>query len=820
MRRRILSVCIKAQLCFAISLPFYAILRSIPNKLGGVLCMGAAMVVLLFLPYLDLSKVRGPQFRPIFKPFYWFFIVTVMLLGWLGACPVEEENILKLHCILLEVLSMRFINSTSILFILQLYEGVIYKDLLWLIVVRRASCFNNQLYCFKSNLGVFLKIFTRLKNAYPFFKFLLCINLIEIPKKRSNVIYFTLKRAHCKYKLVTFFQRNYFKSTVCWKQKVCLDFFAKKWIKNNQKLNLKLWTLYCDPKKRAKIFSKINLKIILSHIQTFGFILSRRPCFFSKSVKFTKHKLPADILFLQTTFAKSFCSLVYAIYLVLRSKLNSKRRSLPFLSVHSFSAIFNARLLKSTPFYHSKKHRYFKKDLPFKAMLTIKGLLQLRRYARQYNKVMCLLLLKQSNFTHVSTQYKYSLRQFTLFKKESSGIRLKLPSVLVDKVWYFILKVLMYPMVEATNLKSSYSIKPICLKKNLVYFIYKRLHFMGSNSAFKKGYMRNYARHWNLCLTKGYADKGLMGIRKSCVSFTQNKYKSLKYYRNQFVLKFSLFKLIFKSAALSKLHKHIPLSSKLIFFITFWLYRYILNNVVAKIEKNSFYLNFFWNLSTKGLYSCLHSFFHPKGILTKPVVSKFWCFKHINSVLLFGKFNWLQTDRLRVKIYQFFLNKGIIPVVKPVIKFWNVVEKTSITFLGFAFLFNLRYKLQPSSWGILKQKHLKRDLVTLVIAKNSINCIKQCIKTIFHKKNSGLPITLLTFAVNSFLKGVIRYFAIAQTIKVQFRTLDLFYYKLLRKFLFFKHKSMSKVRTKVYKLFYKTNTFIFNQFKTLKTYQV
>merc|ERR1711871_1245709 len=56
-------------------LPFYAILRSIPDKLGGVLAIFAAIIVLLFLPVLHTSKVRSTAYRPLHKVFFWLFVV-------------------------------------------------------------------------------------------------------------------------------------------------------------------------------------------------------------------------------------------------------------------------------------------------------------------------------------------------------------------------------------------------------------------------------------------------------------------------------------------------------------------------------------------------------------------------------------------------------------------------------------------------------------------------------------------------------------------------------------------------------------------------
>ncbi len=66
-------------------LPFYAILRAVPDKLGGVALMFGAIAVLFFLPWLDTSKVRSARFRPIYKQFFWILVVVGLALGWCGA---------------------------------------------------------------------------------------------------------------------------------------------------------------------------------------------------------------------------------------------------------------------------------------------------------------------------------------------------------------------------------------------------------------------------------------------------------------------------------------------------------------------------------------------------------------------------------------------------------------------------------------------------------------------------------------------------------------------------------------------------------------
>jgi len=70
-------------------LPFYAILRSIPHKLGGVIAMFAALLVLLLLPYLNTSEIRSSSFRPLHRQFFWLLVLDYFILGWIGGCAPE-----------------------------------------------------------------------------------------------------------------------------------------------------------------------------------------------------------------------------------------------------------------------------------------------------------------------------------------------------------------------------------------------------------------------------------------------------------------------------------------------------------------------------------------------------------------------------------------------------------------------------------------------------------------------------------------------------------------------------------------------------------
>jgi len=74
-------------------LPFYAILRAIPDKLGGVLAMFGAIGVLFVLPWLDTSKVRSMRYRPTAKLYFLIFVLACLVLGMCGAKLPDDQVI-------------------------------------------------------------------------------------------------------------------------------------------------------------------------------------------------------------------------------------------------------------------------------------------------------------------------------------------------------------------------------------------------------------------------------------------------------------------------------------------------------------------------------------------------------------------------------------------------------------------------------------------------------------------------------------------------------------------------------------------------------
>nr|YP_010338954.1 apocytochrome b [Pseudoerythrocladia kornmannii]UNJ19026.1 apocytochrome b [Pseudoerythrocladia kornmannii] len=74
-------------------LPFYAILRSIPHKLGGVVAMILSIIILAALPWIHSTEVRSSRFRPIYKYLFWTWAACCLILGWIGGMPVEDPYI-------------------------------------------------------------------------------------------------------------------------------------------------------------------------------------------------------------------------------------------------------------------------------------------------------------------------------------------------------------------------------------------------------------------------------------------------------------------------------------------------------------------------------------------------------------------------------------------------------------------------------------------------------------------------------------------------------------------------------------------------------
>ena len=75
-------------------LPYYAILRAIPNKLLGVIAMFASIGLLVLVPWLDTSRVRSARFRPIYRKCFWLLVVAWLVLAYCGAKPPEGAYVI------------------------------------------------------------------------------------------------------------------------------------------------------------------------------------------------------------------------------------------------------------------------------------------------------------------------------------------------------------------------------------------------------------------------------------------------------------------------------------------------------------------------------------------------------------------------------------------------------------------------------------------------------------------------------------------------------------------------------------------------------
>lgn len=92
----------------------YAILRSIPNKLGGVIALVISITILFILPFTNKCKFKGIQFYPINQPIFWCLLILIILLTWIGTQPVESPYILCRQILAILYFLFFFINSLII----------------------------------------------------------------------------------------------------------------------------------------------------------------------------------------------------------------------------------------------------------------------------------------------------------------------------------------------------------------------------------------------------------------------------------------------------------------------------------------------------------------------------------------------------------------------------------------------------------------------------------------------------------------------------------------------------------------------------------
>nr|ALO71042.1 cytochrome b [Pselaphinae sp. 6 EF-2015] len=102
----------------------YAILRSIPNKLGGVMALIMSIIIIIFLPLINLKSFQGTQFYPLNKMMIWILLSTFMMLTWIGSKPVEIPYIITSQLLT----TIYFINFMLMPTLPQYWDNILYKS--------------------------------------------------------------------------------------------------------------------------------------------------------------------------------------------------------------------------------------------------------------------------------------------------------------------------------------------------------------------------------------------------------------------------------------------------------------------------------------------------------------------------------------------------------------------------------------------------------------------------------------------------------------------------------------------------------------------
>lgn len=94
----------------------YAILRSIPNKLGGVIALVISIIILFIMPIIHINKFQGLQFYPVNQIIFWLYVTILILLTWIGAIPVEDPYVTLSQILTVIYFSYYFINPIVLKF--------------------------------------------------------------------------------------------------------------------------------------------------------------------------------------------------------------------------------------------------------------------------------------------------------------------------------------------------------------------------------------------------------------------------------------------------------------------------------------------------------------------------------------------------------------------------------------------------------------------------------------------------------------------------------------------------------------------------------
>lgn len=698
--------------------------------------------------------------------------------------------------------------------------------------------------------------------------------------KIKNILYYNPVRVKNKYKMFRFFssvenQELTFYSKFCRKSTEQVQCVISLWIVQHKKLNKKLWSLYNTSKTKHLVFSQNCLISIKEHLVYYNYTLSLivADYIFKNKMKIKQNNLPTIISRLQNILIESFYVVIYAIYLVSKSKdrFISGVDSLCFKSLKTTRILVIKQKLKGTRYFYSKKNKKIKKDLPKSALLSIQEEKQLKEQVRIFNFKLCLQLLQKCNIKWFCNQYKINaVKRIWLLKEHSGEFYPAAILTLRDRVLHYVIRQAIFPILEYQADPLSFAYRPKRSAHQALAYIYKHLRSSQKNQAF---YAYNtYPQRVTQEVYYNFSGKKAK-FRTSNIG--QKGKRSRRYLYNYWIYPKKEFKLTcqsittyykylnielttcFNSISHQFLLTTIPLTSKYLFFLKTWLVapiigslyfggpcvtvnpsvglnqgpllNYLLFNLILDGIQDYLYFN---SLSIKNIYVISKKEKQQKKLFNQTSQKFLSCVRYCGSVFIFGQCTWDVFKKVQVHLKFFLITRGFY--LKKFERFSGSIFQpgSQFSYLGFKFVFpnykshNLnigkytKMRYTPSSLKFSSLSKSTRSSIFILITPKCFKYIKYLLKKQLSRRNSSLPVKMMIALINLILGKSLNYFVIETSIQLQVSYLNHLIYRFFFKYLIQKFKSVPKTFTYIRKKFIRAGSFTEDNFILLKTYQI